>query len=564
MNPIGELKQPALWAIRKLVSDLDGRVAATGSLHSTGYRGDAVHLIDVSSVIAELIELLCWLLGRSNSMERPRILHALLQLDMKIAATKQQLERDLLDVRVADNSLQASLHRAAIFAARLSQRCSKIERRDALVLPSPGVPPFYGCIVSLSKIEKCTDDLVPPHWNEGSSSILLFPDLDAVYSYTGGQPVTVQSQHIKPLRDADYKTQQYVLFMQSVCFGSKIDEKNDRQGGEEDDTGEIDSSRARDLFYGRRKSAQVSLHEVLDQCMNRAVIRSEDKGPLNSYSFDAQFGRVRKLAIEALQKLLAEQFGMQDASDDDDNEEIISSSQAAAVFAGRHILHRDETTLLAFSAPDSVADSVSISVDSGIDDTALDGSEAQGSGMTFRRSPTSKRESGGLVSLPTIGKQAKILRSKGSRNKLFRHERKAAAVRVFISYAREDIQVASKLVNQLERRGIHCWIDARDYRPGGVFDEEVMQAIENCSAMLLVLSSSSNESDYIRREVAIADHTGKLILPLRVENVQPQRGLRKYLQHLRWIDAFKSEPDAVGAAVQVLKNNLPRYDLNDG
>jgi hypothetical protein len=553
MNPINELNQPALWAIRKLVSDLHGREVTAGSLHAIGYREEAVQLIDLSSVVGALMELIYWILGTSSSMARPRLLHALLQSGRKTAVAEEQIERDLLDVALVKDSLQASLHRAAIFAARLSQKCPNMERRDALVLPSAGVAPLYACIVSLSKIEKSADDLVSFLWDGGPSNVLLFPNLDAVYSYTGEQPLTIQSQHIKPLQAVDYETYQYVVFMQNVRLSSRIEEKQDREREDEDDIGEIDSSRARDLFYGRRRSAQLCLREVLDECINRVVVRSEDKDQFNSHSFDDC-----TLAIEALQNLFVTQREMDDAFDGHSNQEVIPSSRAAAVFGGRHAPQRDETTLLTFSVSNSAAARLSISTDPRIDKVTF--KKTQGVGTGFRRSPSSERGSGELISLPPAARQEKV--TKGSREEFFPHVREAAGVRVFISYAREDIQVASKLVNQLERRGIRCWIDARDYRPGGVFDREVTQAIENCSAMVLVLSSKSNENDYIRREVAMADNSGKLILPLRIENVRPQRGLRKHLQHLRWIDAFKSEPDAVGAAVQVLKRNLSRYDLS--
>ncbi len=76
--------------------------------------------------------------------------------------------------------------------------------------------------------------------------------------------------------------------------------------------------------------------------------------------------------------------------------------------------------------------------------------------------------------------------------------------------------------------------------PGQPFDEEIVEAIEGSRAMLLVFSDLCNESEYIRREVTVAGESHKVIIPFRIEDAHPRRGLRVRLSDLHWIDAFAS------------------------
>ena len=107
-----------------------------------------------------------------------------------------------------------------------------------------------------------------------------------------------------------------------------------------------------------------------------------------------------------------------------------------------------------------------------------------------------------------------------------------------------------QVVAELERRGVRCWIAPRDVGPGKPFDDEIAAAIETSRAMLLIFSEHCNDSEYIRREVTVAGESQKVIIPFRVENAQPKRGLRVRLSDLHWIDAFTSREHAIDELVK--------------
>ena len=123
---------------------------------------------------------------------------------------------------------------------------------------------------------------------------------------------------------------------------------------------------------------------------------------------------------------------------------------------------------------------------------------------------------------------------------------------LFVSHVSEDRAAALDIVKELERRGIGCWIAPRDVRPGRPFDDEIVDAIENSRAILLIFSELCNESEYIRREVTVAGESRKLIIPFRIEDAQPRRGLRVRLSDLHWLDGFVARERAIDELIREL------------
>jgi uncharacterized protein YjiK len=133
---------------------------------------------------------------------------------------------------------------------------------------------------------------------------------------------------------------------------------------------------------------------------------------------------------------------------------------------------------------------------------------------------------------------------------------------LFVSHVSEDRVAATEIVEELERRGVRCWIAPRDVRPGRPFDNEIEAALDHCRAMLLIFSEQCNESEYIRREVTVAGEKRKLIIPFRIEDVQPRRGLLVRLADLNWIDGFVSRERAIDELAEKLAASDPENGLD--
>lgn len=109
---------------------------------------------------------------------------------------------------------------------------------------------------------------------------------------------------------------------------------------------------------------------------------------------------------------------------------------------------------------------------------------------------------------------------------------------VFISYASKDKPKADAACAVLEARGIRCWIAPRDVLPGRPYGEAIIDGIQGCRVMVLILSSNANQSLHIPKEVERAVSRGVTIVPLRIEDVAPGRSLDYFIGSVHWLDAL--------------------------
>ena len=82
---------------------------------------------------------------------------------------------------------------------------------------------------------------------------------------------------------------------------------------------------------------------------------------------------------------------------------------------------------------------------------------------------------------------------------------------VFVSYASQDAAVANSIVEHLEQHGVRCWIAPRDVKPGAVYADAIVRAINEANALVLVLSASAMASAHVGREVERAASKRKQI-----------------------------------------------------
>src|SRR5450631_2635250 len=124
---------------------------------------------------------------------------------------------------------------------------------------------------------------------------------------------------------------------------------------------------------------------------------------------------------------------------------------------------------------------------------------------------------------------------------------------VFISHAGDDASVAIEVCALLEKRGLKCWMAPRDVAAGSEWDEAILDVIETSRVFLLILSTSANDSQYVKNEVNRAFSERKPIVTFRIEDVMPGRSLQLYLARHHWTDAF---PPPMGARVETLATSI--------
>jgi TIR domain len=108
----------------------------------------------------------------------------------------------------------------------------------------------------------------------------------------------------------------------------------------------------------------------------------------------------------------------------------------------------------------------------------------------------------------------------------------------FISYAHADKPIADAACAALEAANIRCWIAPRDIDPGRDYGEALVEAIEGGKVFVLIFSRNANASPQIKREVERAVSKGLPIIPVRIEDVAPNRNLEYFISSPHWLDAF--------------------------
>ena len=80
-----------------------------------------------------------------------------------------------------------------------------------------------------------------------------------------------------------------------------------------------------------------------------------------------------------------------------------------------------------------------------------------------------------------------------------------------------------------------CWLAPRDVEPGEAFDMAIKRAIDDSCGILLLFCSKSDKSPHVKRELILADSSRKAIIPLRLEELDPDE-LAYHLANSQWID----------------------------
>ncbi|MEO5705097.1 MAG: toll/interleukin-1 receptor domain-containing protein [Candidatus Limnocylindrales bacterium] len=109
---------------------------------------------------------------------------------------------------------------------------------------------------------------------------------------------------------------------------------------------------------------------------------------------------------------------------------------------------------------------------------------------------------------------------------------------LFISHSSGDAEVARALRTVLEEAGYTCWMAPDDIVGTGAWTEQILGAIADSKAMLILVSAASNKSQHVSREVNLALGKGRPVLPIRIEDVAPGGSLEYLLSLVQRVDAF--------------------------
>lgn len=118
---------------------------------------------------------------------------------------------------------------------------------------------------------------------------------------------------------------------------------------------------------------------------------------------------------------------------------------------------------------------------------------------------------------------------------------------IFISYSNKDKITANAICAHMEQNGLRCWYAPRDIEPGADWADSIISAINTARLMVLIFTDHSNISSQVLREVSNAVSAGIPIIPFRLTDEEPVKGMRYYLSTVHWLDAMNEDlEDAIG------------------
>jgi adenylate cyclase len=114
--------------------------------------------------------------------------------------------------------------------------------------------------------------------------------------------------------------------------------------------------------------------------------------------------------------------------------------------------------------------------------------------------------------------------------------------RIFLSYAREDVEAAGRLAGVLADAGQTVWWD-RHVHGGANFSNEIDRELKNAQIVMVLWSPTSIASAWVHDEAAEGRDSGRLV-PAALDSVRPPLGFRQFqcIDLLPWDKHGRSEP----------------------
>jgi TolB-like protein/tetratricopeptide (TPR) repeat protein len=109
----------------------------------------------------------------------------------------------------------------------------------------------------------------------------------------------------------------------------------------------------------------------------------------------------------------------------------------------------------------------------------------------------------------------------------------------------------------LESHGIGCWIAPRNVRPGDLYADAIVHAINACRILVVIISGDSVVSGHVFREVERAGAKNRPIISLRIDAAALPPALEYFLSASHWLDAGHGDVDrALPQLIDALRGHI--------
>jgi hypothetical protein len=126
---------------------------------------------------------------------------------------------------------------------------------------------------------------------------------------------------------------------------------------------------------------------------------------------------------------------------------------------------------------------------------------------------------------------------------------RAYSPEVMVSYSSHDRVQVMQFVQRLRAAGVAAWIDQGGIDGAQRWGEEIVNAIDACKTVLLMISQTSMQSENIAKEVMLAWENNKHFLPLCLEDAKIAKSMQYQLAGIQQIKLYEGDPEAKFVAV---------------
>ena len=124
---------------------------------------------------------------------------------------------------------------------------------------------------------------------------------------------------------------------------------------------------------------------------------------------------------------------------------------------------------------------------------------------------------------------------------------------VFISYSSKDFDKVNNVKSILEINGISCWMAPQCIPTGSSYAKEIPVAIRSCRVFLLMITSRSQESQWVPKEVSLALSECKCVIPFVIEDCILTDIFNFFLTDVQRYYAFELKSDSLKELIERIR-----------
>lgn len=126
---------------------------------------------------------------------------------------------------------------------------------------------------------------------------------------------------------------------------------------------------------------------------------------------------------------------------------------------------------------------------------------------------------------------------------------------LFVSYSHKDADKVYPILRLLQKKNVRLWFDVDSIPAGMDYTEHIAAKIWGCTAFMPMISSNSVKSEFVRKEIGLADRREKPFFPILLEDIVLSPGMDLQINSSQRVDWFKGTEEG---NIELLVRDLPK------